>query len=300
MEFFRKRFDLHSRLYQHKTHGALAGMICDILSLADPYFRIAVPSLSGTAPETVPISQAMLNARSYLMLRDSVIDQIANTTAPELEPARRLIARLWSRDLYKCVGTKSINMDDPMDAELWSKSSENNIVQQLLAVRGVEGGGARLIAENLFIHKVSIHCGLRERNPVSNVRFLERRNIPMLRQPIAELPIAIKVEESCYAASIPRSFMSNIVRIYCRDPSKTELAGHVYLQWLAEMKRELGQTYNDADGDSFAPRLLTQDDSDNEDNASDCETEDDGSHRVQRSHTVAAVTPLKRRYDDSE
>jgi hypothetical protein len=291
MEFFRKRFDLHSRLYQHKTHGGVSRMICDILRLADPHFRLVVRSPQANAPdEKWPMSWTVLNARSYVLLRDQVIDLIANTESPELEPARQLIDRLWRRDLYKWVGTKMIDLNNVADAELWKNCCEKDIVCAMLKVNGFDKDGLMLDEADLFVHKVSIHCGLKDQNPVSKMRFLERHHKNSLHLPISDLPKAIEVPESTYEACIPRSFMSNMIRIYCRDPIKTELAGHVFQQWL-EATTDRSETAAQA-----GPPLLTQDSEPEDD-----EDDDDGEQSEPRASPIVRhvpVTPQKRRHDD--
>ncbi|GKY93885.1 hypothetical protein MPSEU_000355400 [Mayamaea pseudoterrestris] len=305
MDFFTKRFKLHSKLYQHKTHCGVARMICDILCLADPHFRIAVPSQDNLVPEMVPISRAMLNARSYRGLHDSVIDQIANTTMVELEPARRLIDRLSCRNLYKCIGEikcvgeyKSQILDRTNECYLWS-IPEEEIVHGMLALRGLNHDRKQLNEGDLFVHKISIHCGQKDHNPVSKVRFLDRRSISKLQNPIVDLPTAVEVPESTYFASIPRSFISNIIRVYCRDLNKADLAGHVYEQWLENKKEEFakekeyqawrkdrkhkesGSLYDDETG---VPMCVTQP-----------ENEDDDLDQANTPPDAATVTPIKRR-----
>jgi HD superfamily phosphohydrolase len=297
IEFFRKRFDLHSRLYQHKTHGAVSRMICDILCLADPYFRLARPpsDSSGVAEsEGLPMSRAMLAAHTYVLLRDSVIDQIANTTTAELAPARRLIARLWARDLYKCIGTKVLNPSNTVDLQLW-KTSESDIIHQILAL-GDGNGSLTLDEEDLFVHKIYIHCGQKDQNPLSKMRFC---NMSQIKLPVTELPTAVEVEETAYEAIIPRSFMSNLVRIYCRDPYKLDQAQLVYYNWLDKMKKEesVAQVEECFYLDELSsPRMLTQDTNDDSDDESDDDSVNN--KRADTASSVKFVTPVKRRYSD--
>jgi HD superfamily phosphohydrolase len=96
IDFYRNRGKYHEFVYQHKTSVAAGYMVMDILKLADPYFLIPTerPGIN------LPISRAFSNARAFEMLRDSIVDNIAFSTAPELKEARELAMRYKRRRLY--------------------------------------------------------------------------------------------------------------------------------------------------------------------------------------------------------
>jgi HD superfamily phosphohydrolase len=96
IDFYRNRGKYHEFVYQHKTSVAAGYMVMDILKLADPYFPIP----TETPGVNLPISRAFNNKHAFEMLRDSIVDSIAFSTAPELKEARELAMRYKRRELY--------------------------------------------------------------------------------------------------------------------------------------------------------------------------------------------------------
>lgn len=94
MNFFRFRFTMHGTVYQHKTSSAAASMVTDILLHADPHYRISVGGVDHS------ISSAVINQKAFLALKDTIVEDIYNSTSSELKPARDLARRFLARDLY--------------------------------------------------------------------------------------------------------------------------------------------------------------------------------------------------------
>jgi HD superfamily phosphohydrolase len=286
MEFFNRRLDLHSKIYQHKTVASATILICDILCRADPFFRIH-RAVMDTDTETamhhnLPVSRAMLDASIFLQCRDSVIDMIANTVTPELAPARALIVRLRTHDLYKCVIDKPMS-ETPAHQQLWNNWSERNIVEQMLA-HGGRHGDASLHLDDLVVQKCTIHCGRGDTNPLSHVCFLEKSRAAkekLLLTP-EHLPQAVIVDEFAYEAKIPRSFQQKRLRLYCRDSSKVDLARHVFASWLAAAFEEISCT-----PEAEPARLPRESCNDDLDEFAD----------RHRSGSSVSVTPLSRMLD---
>jgi hypothetical protein len=265
MDFFKKRFELHTKVYSHKTGVGTAYLICDILCAADPHFRLPVvlPPPPGVDNEYPPqkqprsgngklkreyaglsISRAFVDPSVFLRCRDSVLDQIANTVDPNLAEAQRLIHRLWSRDIYKCAVFKVLDMET--ERKLW-ELSENDIVEGMLQVRGVHlDEGTRqelkLEREDILVHKCNIHHGSKDRNPLLQMRFLEKHQLRKLALPMDQLPEATAIQESRYDARFPRNFAERSLRIYSRESRKQKLVRHVFEQWYAEFQGEMDLT----------------------------------------------------------
>jgi deoxynucleoside triphosphate triphosphohydrolase SAMHD1 len=260
MDFFKKRFELHTKIYSHKTAVGTAHLICDILCAADPHFRLPVLRGNSSLPRSeavaaavgnakreyasLPISRAFVDPDVYLRCRDSVLDQIANTTDPNLAEARHLISRLWSRDIYKCAIFKV--MDMPSERALWALS-EKEIADGMLQVRGVHrdettGSELKLERRDILIHKCNIHHGSKDDNPLLQMRFIEKHQLHKLTWPLELLPEAGAVQESRYDARLPRHFAERSLRIYSRNPAKESLVRHVFEQWYAEFQGELELT----------------------------------------------------------
>ena len=86
MSVFEQRYKEHQRLYHHPKTSRFNYMMCDIFLLAEPYFRIRAADDDHCASPKLPISRCMMNAETYLLLTDGVIDKIENTDDAELRP----------------------------------------------------------------------------------------------------------------------------------------------------------------------------------------------------------------------
>jgi hypothetical protein len=259
VNFFKTRFELHSIIYKHKTNVGVAYMISDILCRADPHFLVSVApfhgsggsfSVSGTAKteyDSLPLSRAMLHPMSYLRLRDSVIDQIEATTCPELEPARKLVHRLWSRDLYKCVATKVLKIHKVnKDRRIWELSS-SGIVKDIVDLKAQHddgnGGTIELIEYDVIVDKCQIHHGQKHQDPISKMRFVEKSQLNKLSTTnYKELPEARVVNPDEYDSYLPCTLMECSLRIYCRDTSKVDLLRHAFELWWDSILDEMEMT----------------------------------------------------------
>lgn len=247
MTFFKLRHTLHKTVYRHKKTDAVGYMICDIMCAADPYFRLVVPPVlhqpttttaAGQSKE-LPISRAMLDVEAFLRLRDSIVDLIANTSDERLHKAREIIHRLEQGDIYKMVATKKIDIKNSSDKELWELDDET-IMEQMIAVKG-NHGGLVLEIDDIIVEHCAINCGKGQDNPLSRMRFLKKEQMSKLDAPsLEDLPEAKVEDEANYEADIPRSFQESSIRIFSKQPSKCELASHVFNQWLEEAQNSYG------------------------------------------------------------
>eukprot|EP00586_Coscinodiscus_wailesii_P019110 CAMPEP_0172516306 /NCGR_PEP_ID=MMETSP1066-20121228/275182_1 /TAXON_ID=671091 /ORGANISM="Coscinodiscus wailesii, Strain CCMP2513" /LENGTH=574 /DNA_ID=CAMNT_0013297727 /DNA_START=414 /DNA_END=2138 /DNA_ORIENTATION=+ len=212
MEFFKTRFSLHAKVYTHKTSKATELMVRDIFTLADPY--VEIPVEDANEKRTVKISQAIHDPKAYVNLQDSIIDHIYLLRRKELEPAQELIRRLKARRLYKCVLTQPIRSNDQNHQRMWRKN-EDDIAMEL--VRTINGARCEDTFQKKFIkvEKRSIHHGRKEDNPVNLMRFLPKRELSLLDNPVLDLPLAKRVDEEDYASHIPRVFLDRTIRVFC-------------------------------------------------------------------------------------
>jgi HD superfamily phosphohydrolase len=227
--FFHRRFKLHATVYRHKTTQASTFMIADILTLADPYFRL-MPDNADADEKGLPLSRAMLDPKVYVRMRDSVIDLIEFSQDPRLKPAQEVIRKLRRRELYKCTALRKMDMQTETDAKIWEKT-EDQIVEELLQIRGDHGEG-RLEAEDIVVEKKDIHMGAKEFNPLLRMRFLQKRNMRLLSRSILNLPEAVQRPEKDFVAHIPKVNQELSLRVFCRgSKSKCELLSHVFAKW---------------------------------------------------------------------
>ena len=231
-------------------------MISDILCLADPHFLVSIAPFSGMSGSTnftgaakpeyeyLPLSRAMLHPMSYLRMRDSVIDQIESSTLPELEPARKLIHRLWSRDLYKCAATKVLKIQKvAKDRRIW-ELSPTGIVKDIVDLKAQHddghGGTIQLVEHDVIVDKCQIHHGQKHQDPLSKMRFVEKSQLNKIStNDYKELPEAKVVNDDEYDSFLPRTLMECSLRIYCRDTSKIDLLRHAFELWWDSINDEM-------------------------------------------------------------
>lgn len=276
--FFHNRMRLHSSVYTHKTTQASTFMIADILALADPFFRLKSDVVEEDPKlQALPLSHAMLNPNIYGRMRDSVIDLIEADDDPRLKPAQDVIRRLHSRDMYKCVGTKKIDMtqDTPggeknTDLKLWGMTNvknekvkrQNTIEDELFSLRGRYPNNTMLEREDIMAECRSIHMGAGEANPLNRMRFLPRHQLRFVtRERLDELPEARELPEENFNAHLPRSVQENSIRAFCRSGSKDkcELLGQVFHLWEDHCEQQYSggiQTFDEQPGDSDEPAFI--------------------------------------------
>lgn len=162
MSFFEKRYQEHQRLYTHQKTSRFHYMFCDILLLAEPYFRLRTSS-----NDNISISTCMVNSEAYLLLTDSVIDKIENTAKSELRPARDLIQKYRKHKKYEKVGVELIKKDQAWTERLW-EMSEDEILDEILKLSNIEDrrvdDGRDINRDDIIVEKRQIHHGMKEKN----------------------------------------------------------------------------------------------------------------------------------------
>lgn len=226
-------------------------MIKEILSKADPFFRVSTGSFgpggsSKCGYDSLPLSRAMLDpgkamfwlvvcspsyshstgatTGSYLRLRDCVINQIEGSTSPELAEARALVHRIWSRDLYKCVSDKIMQCDDmSCHRRIFWEMTTKEIAEAICCVKGElnQKTNFRITPEHIIVDKCQLHHGQRDKDPVSCMHFLRKVDMNQLTtSDCNDLPFADGVSQAEYESFLPRKLMQCKLRIFCRDSSE--------------------------------------------------------------------------------
>lgn len=254
MNFFKKRLYLHTVIYQHKKTVAVGAMLCDILCLADPYFRLETDD-----GERYPISRAVLKSDYLKSLDDNVLSLIYHSKDPKLAEARALFRNLKRHKIYKCavdcpldIESMALNdmegaerqaiQDSKRDRRVWAMSDKQIKDGMMLEknrwkeASGVESEALILDANDFVIEKFYMHHGRRDKNPLSGMRFFDEMNEKLIG-PIEDLPIATECNYSHYSSIIPVSLQKAGVRIFCREESKRGLVNHVFLQWFERIGR---------------------------------------------------------------
>jgi hypothetical protein len=286
MNFFKNRFRNHQKLYTHSNTVAACYMVTDILLLADPFVKIPTTCEGdGTSASTgrkkdhepgrkLSISQANSHPESYLRLKDSILDIIAASDKPELAPARILLNRFRAHKIYKKVAEEAIvssdgkNIDIPWQRKLW-EMDELDIASQIVQCgQLLKDSTIKLKEDDIIIEKRKIHHGKGAQNPVSYMRFLPKSQLSKLRELPNQLPIAREIDEKEYECCMPRAFLQQTLRIFCREYSADtcDFLTTCYHQFIENVKkRSANNLYDNVDMNAQAqvsndmyPNVLSQ------------------------------------------
>ena len=259
INFFNRRFELHSTIYYHKTTRGLGHMVCDILCKADPYFRLkASPyarekNLSEASFPSLPISRAITDSRAFIRLRDSVIEEIANSDDPNMEGASHLAGRFLIRDKYKCIFWQDIDENVKSDKYLWDLPDEEieeqfvrfaeNFDDYTIEAEDPEDdiptfGDDCIVREDVLIDKFTMHRGQKDRNPIENIRVVSGAAMARkLKVPnLSDLPIAHRPDIAHYKAQTPITQQQRIIRVYCRSKAKNRRFSQAFHRWVEEIR----------------------------------------------------------------
>lgn len=149
-EFFRLRYNLHKRVYNHSVVRAYEYMICDILHLIDPYLKI---STSINSPvEFSKITDSILDVISFLPQWTEVVKAI------------ELLNRMKQRDIYKCIDEVVI-----YDEELYETHKSNLLIN-------IGNDDIFNLADYLIIDEIKIGLTGGTKHPIENIRFYDSEN----------------------------------------------------------------------------------------------------------------------------
>ena len=295
MQFFKKRLYLHTIVYQHKKTVAVESMLRDILCFADPFLR-----LSSYRGESFPISRAVLKSEFLVRLDDNVFSLIDHSTQPELAEARALCQRFKRHNFYKCAVDQALNIKngdaeydmftDEDEKEIIVNSRRDSIVYNMdeseieAGILGVKNSFVSLhndvddscsLQDCLVVKKYCMHHGRKSENPLMGMRFFDSLNEKIVG-PVEDLPEAIAPNKHEHSSIIPSSLQKTGVRIFCRDPSKRDVANQFFYQWF-ESIREEAASGGSGPRATPTPRLQMEDaESDGSDDESDVEHGNEG------------------------
>jgi hypothetical protein len=225
----------------------------------------------------LPISRAWMYPRLFARLDDSILGIIENKVAdsgPQTFPTlRKLLKRYRGHDFYKCVGEVEIEVVG--GAEMWALT-EDQIKQDIMSEEVVydsKDGKLSLNKDDFIVEKRELHCGSKENNPVSQMRFYAKSDSQKLKNHPEELPLATEVDEASLPMNTLKSFIKRSIRLYSRNSEKNEFITMVFHNWRSHREERLMfppgcsfKTFNHEDegedGIGSQPALLTQEDHD--------------------------------------
>ena len=288
MNFFNQRIKNHDEIYTHKKTKSAELTLTDVLLAADMKFDmllstqnddpdgLPVQSRFNNFPYSkLPISRAWMYPRLFARLDDTIVGTIENKVVdigprsfPVLAP---LLRRLKSHDFYKCVGEVEIEVVG--GAEVW-QLSEDEIKRDIMSEDVLYDNGdnniIRLDADDFIVEKRELHCGSKEYNPVSQMRFYSKSDAAKLKNSPDELPLALEVNEANLPMNTLKSFIKRSIRLYSRYSDKNQFVTLVFQNWCSHREERLLappgcslKTFalegEGDDGIGSQPALLTQD-----------------------------------------
>ena len=183
-ELFRTRYSLHKQVYTHKVVSAIELMLEDILTLANPHLKII---------------ERITDPQYYCTLTDNIIEQIENSTAPELVEAKALVLRLRRRQLYKCVADILITETNSFLLNL----TPADLVQFIPS----------LAQDDIVIKPLMLNYAMSNNfNPVDHVKFFNNLNPH----------VSYNITRDKISALVPCQFSECYLRIYLKHPNNTD------------------------------------------------------------------------------
>ena len=118
---FEMRTNQHQHLYKHRVVNVAEAMVSDIFEHANKTFHFRGPD-----DQPCRLVDAVLDPAAYVLLDDTILNEISRSLLPGLEEARKLLRRLKRREFYSQVGEaiklrmlpRCVNPDCASDTEL--------------------------------------------------------------------------------------------------------------------------------------------------------------------------------------
>ena len=246
MDFFSCRFRMHKTVYTHKSVKQVEFMICDAMLAADPYILIRGEATAVHPDGFYRISECIDHASALARLNDNILEVIKHDPRPELKTAQDILERLEKRELYTCQGSSPFLRSDKiftmckeeisdkickLSKKLAEGTYENALLsgyddddegfasQNSLSQSSTHNGNghyktfAEIEAADIIVEKMHVHHGLKDKNPVSRMRFYKKTNGSG-----TEGPVGTQVVDQSF--DLPREFEKMSVRIFCRSMNK--------------------------------------------------------------------------------
>jgi HD superfamily phosphohydrolase len=192
-ELFYTRFSLHKNIYNHKTTRAIEYMIMDVLLIAQKHMKFA---------EYIDVPE------KYLHLTDDLFHRINMTESEELAPARKIIDRIQTRDLYRRVDYKIMDWDDK---EFCQAHITPEAIVHAAKNANLEGVEESLIAELTVDHVIvdisKMHYGRGVDNPIYQVKFYSKHEPNVCR----------RAESGDVSLLMPEKFGELLLRVYTKE-----------------------------------------------------------------------------------
>lgn len=214
-DMFHTRNCLHRRAYQHKVGNIIETMITEAFLKADKHIKI-----EGSGGRMFTLSTAIDDMEAYTKLTDHVFEQILNSSSKELSEARQILRNIVYRRLYKCVGQTQPDSTKPITVtQEIIHSWEADLAQSV--PQGSQN--AELQPEDFVVNVIHMDYGMKEKNPINNVRFYCKN----------DLTTAIQIRKNQVSKLLPERFAEQLIRVYFKktDSRSLEAAKKHFVQW---------------------------------------------------------------------
>jgi len=127
---------------------------------------------------------------------------------------------------YKCVAQLEVGTQGGED--LW-KMSGDEIKNEIFDTHDQYEIGGRLVSleqHDIIVEKRVLHYGRKDKNPVSQMRFLEKSDQVYLHKSVKDLPLAVEVQN--LPNYTPSSFLRQTIRFFSRSAEKHEFIIHAF------------------------------------------------------------------------
>ncbi|KAJ1646180.1 hypothetical protein LPJ64_002325 [Coemansia asiatica] len=205
-EMFHTRYSLHKRVYSHRAAKGIEYMIVDAMTIANPVLNIA---------------GAVYDPNLYQGLTDDVLRDIERSREPELQEARDIISRIYTRDIYKFVD------EFIMPADLSSIANRKHINEA--AIVGFRADGDDFVEHDILINFSRKHFGMGSENPVDHIKFYSKFKIN------EKFSIPSEMISMC----MPQKYQERIVRIFTRSPQKRRQIQNAVRRLIAQISTRI-------------------------------------------------------------
>ncbi|KAK2851501.1 hypothetical protein Q5P01_007777 [Channa striata] len=231
-DMFHTRNCLHRRAYQHKVGNIIETMITEAFLKADPYIQI-----EGSQGKMFTLSTAIDDMKAYTKLTDHVFEQILNSSSQELAEPRQILKNVICRRLYKCLGQTQAEKPMKVTQEM-TKSWEEKLSRSFPQSGGHD---VELQPEDFVVTVIDLDYGMKEKNPINNVRFYCKNDLTKV----------IQIRKNQVSKFLPEQFAEQLIRVYYKKTDESlEAAKKYFVQWCMDMNFSKPQ-----DGDIIAPEL---------------------------------------------
>ncbi|CAJ1085055.1 deoxynucleoside triphosphate triphosphohydrolase SAMHD1 [Xyrichtys novacula] len=246
-DMFHTRNCLHRRAYQHKVGNIIETMVTEAFLKADKHIQV-----EGSGGKKFTLSTAIDDMEAYMKLTDHVFEQILYSPSPELDEARQILRNIVYRRLYKCLGQTQAETPMKVNQETiqnWKADLAKPVLQN-------SPQDVHLDPEDFIVKVINMDYGMKEKNPINNVRFYCKDDPTK----------AIQIRKNQVSKLLPEQFAEQLIRVYCKktDEKSLEAAKKQFVQWC--MEENFSKPQN---GDIIAPELTPLKESWSNDNEKD-------------------------------